>query len=195
MASAELKTLSALRAARAEFFDNVTGHAATWRGENGLPPLEREDRKLIRTDGVAQIAEFFFVVREGRIAEPDRLRGFLARHNADMDALIASCERGYTETGLSRARIAKAVFTDRQIEYLVHECSGGEARFDQLSLGRIFTQSMAFESCRKLLVLLSETGFLRRQEYNQVLISSKGILEDFYAAHLRRIAANGVENA
>lgn len=185
--SRELMCLAASRQAKAVFFRKLETIAIETRETAGEPPLTRDQRKLMRSDGVAQIAEFFFVIRDGGVSSPEALRQFLQRHNEDMEVLLASCERGYTVGGLSRERIEKSIFSDRQIDYLMHECASGEPRFDQQSLQRIFTQSMSFETCRKLVILLAEGGFLNRWEYNQVLISSKGILEDLYRDHLTTI--------
>ena len=185
----ELKLLASLRQAKADLFDAIVDHAVRWRARQGTASLTREEIKALRSDNVAHVAEFFYVVRERSIAEPANLRPFIERHNADMMALLESCERGYTASGLLISRIRRAMFSEPQIAYLEHECSGGTARFDQFSLARIFTQLMAFESCRKLLVLLSDSGFLNRQEYNQVLISSKGVLEDLFHDFLSKICA------
>jgi len=185
--SRELVALAAMRQARATFFRKLEDHATSTREATNAEPHSRDQRKLIRSDGVAQIAEFFFVLREGGVTTPEALRQFILRHNEDMEALLATCERGYTVGGLSKERIEKSIFSERQIDYLMHECQGGEPRFDQQSLQRIFTQSMSFETCRKLVILLAEGGFLNRWEYNQVLISSKGLLEDFYGEHLSTI--------
>lgn len=185
--SRELVCLAALRQARSRFFRTLEKLAVDARQEAGDPVLSREQSKLLRSEGVAQIAEFFFIVRDGGISDPDALRSFLERHNDDMRVLLEDCERGYTSGGLSRERVERSIFTDKQIQYILHECESGEVRFDQQSLQRIFTQSMSFESCRKLLILLAECGFLNRWEYNQVLISSKGVLEDLYREHLSTI--------
>ena len=182
--SRELICLAAMRQARADFFSALERMATEHLDASGEPPLEREQRKLIRSEGVAQIAEFFYILREGGVSEPRALEQFLRRHNEDMQALLDQAKGGYTVGGLSPQRVRQSIFSERQIDYVLHECAGGELRLDQLSLQRIFTQSMSFESCRKLLVLLADCGFLNRREFNQVLISSKGILETLYSDHL-----------
>jgi hypothetical protein len=187
MTSAELVCLSALRGARAWFFGEIEAHAAAHAGLGSAADLDREHRKLLRSEPVAQIAEFFYVLRDGNITVPDGLRGFLIRHNEDMDALLASCRNGYTVGGLSDQRIRRSMFSEAQINYVLHESSNGQIRFDQQALQRIFTQTMSFESCRTLLVLLAEFGFLHRWEFNQVIIASNGRLEDLFAEHLTRV--------
>ena len=185
----DLTCLSAMRQARATFFRSVETHAAAAAGLHGPPALDRDHRKLLRSEGVAQIAEFFYVLKFGGLSMPDDLRGFLERHNADMERLMASCLNGYTEGGLSRQRLKRAIFSPAQVNYVLHESANGRARFDQQSLQRIFTQSMSFETCRTLLVLLADYDFLQRWEFNQVIIGSRGILEDLYKEQLDTIAA------
>lgn len=186
--SRELLYLATMRQARVVFFEGIEAHAAAHVGL-GVGEIDREHRKLLRSDGLFQVAEFFYMLDAGGVTEPEAIGGFLERHNADMQALLATCERGYAAGGLSAARIKKAIFTPSQIAYVKHESASGKPRFDQQSLQRIFVQSMSFESCRLLLVLLSDFGFLNRWEYNQVIIESRGVLEDLYAAQLRTITA------
>lgn len=191
----DLACLSAMRQARAAFFRAVEARAASTAGLDGPADLDREHRKLLRTEGVAQIAEFFYVLKYGGLRIPEDLRGFLERHNADMQRLIETCRNGYTEGGLSLQRLKRAIFSSSQIEYVLHESSGGKARLDQMSLQRIFTQSMSFETCRTLLVVLAEYGLLQRWEFNQVIIGSNGVLEDLYKAHLDEITAGVLAHA
>ena len=184
--SPELVCLMALRQARADFFDAVGEAAEEWRRAQREPELSRDERRLMRSDGVAQIAEFFFVLRDAGLTSPAAIADFLRRHNADMQALLDSCSRGYTRFGLSAARIREAMFQPHQIDLIVHESSGERATFDQRSIGKILTQVMSFESCRTLLVLMASAGLLQRRDFRSVvLISSHGTIEDIYRRHLR----------
>jgi hypothetical protein len=187
MISPELNCLSALRGARAWLFGEIEAHAAAHVGLGSVAELDRDHRKLLRGEPVAQIAEFFYVLRDGGVSVPDGLRAFLLRHNEDMAALLASCRNGYSVGGLSEQRIKRSMFSDAQINYVLHESSNGQIRFDQQALQRIFTQTMSFESCRTLLVLLADFGFLHRWEFNQVIIASNGRLEDLFAEHLTHV--------
>lgn len=186
--SLELTCLAAMRQARADFYDRVVRFAEDWRAQEGDAGLTREERKLLRSDGVAQIAEFFFVFRDGDLADADGIRAFLLRHNEDMTALIETCEKGYTRFGLSAARLKEAIFKPHQIDLILHESAGGALTFDQRSIGKILTQIMSFESCRTILVLLASCGLLTRRDFRSVvLISSNDRLEDFYGDYLRAI--------
>jgi hypothetical protein len=176
----------ALRQARADFFARVLETAEAWRRAQAEPDLSPEERKVLRSEGVAQIAEFFFVLREAGLSSPAAIASFLGRHNADMQALLDSCNRGYTLFGLSASRIREAMFQPHQIELILHESAGDTVTFDQRSIGKILTQVMSFESRRTLLVLLASTGLLHRRDFRSVvLISSNGTIEDLYRQHLR----------
>jgi hypothetical protein len=186
--SPELICLTALRQARADFFAAVVETAEGWRRSRGEPDLSPEERKVLRSEGVAQIAEFFFVLHEAGLTSPAAIASFLGRHNADMQALLDSCTRGYTRFGLSAARIREAMFQPHQVDLIVHESAGYTVTFDQRSIGKILTQVMSFESCRTLIVLLAGTGLLQRRDFRSVvLVSSKGIIESHYRQHLRSI--------
>ncbi|MCB1465577.1 MAG: hypothetical protein KDK08_00110, partial [Rhizobiaceae bacterium] len=128
--SSTLVCLGALRRAREQFFDSVVEHAEGWRTRHDEPELTREERKLLRSESTAQIAEFFFLIEEGGINTPDSLTAFFERHNAAMEALLKTCERGYTRFGLSQDRIEKAKFSKQQIEYVLHESSRGIVTLD-----------------------------------------------------------------
>lgn len=177
-----------MRQARADFYDRVVAFAEEWREKTGGAVLNREERKLLRSDGVAQISEFFFVFRDGDLVDADSIRAFLLRHNEDMTALIESSEKGYTRFGLSVARLKEAIFKPHQIDLILHESAAGPLTFDQRSIGKILTQVMSFESCRTILVLLASCGLLTRRDFRSVvLISSNGQLEDLYGDYLRSI--------
>lgn len=195
MPSLDLICLAAMRQARATFFDEVEESAASFVGLDATSSIDREHRKLLRSDGLSQIAEFFYVLKYGGLSIPGDLRGFLERHNEDMGRLLASCRNGYAEGGLSAQRLKRAIFSPSQIDYVLHESSSGEPRFDQQSLQRIFTQTMSFETCRNMLVVLADYGLLRRWEFNQVIIASTGVLEPLYKTHLEAVASEVLTHA
>lgn len=183
----ELVCLGAMRQALAKFYTSVETHAAAHIGLEDTALLDREHRKTLRSDAVAQIAEFFYVLRYSGMKIPGDLEGFLRRHNDDMADLQASCRNGYTIGGISLQRLKRAKFSDTQIDYVLHESDSGEPRFDQQSLQRIFTQIMSFETCRNVLLVLAQFGLLRRWDFNLVLIGSDGTLENLYRAYLTEI--------
>lgn len=186
--STELLLLFAHRKSRAEFYDQVVSQAESHREAQGEPELTREERKALRSEGLLQIAEFFFAIDEAGISEPERIRGFLERHNEDMNAMLETCERGYTKFGLSAARIKEAILKPHQIELIAHESEGGQLTFDQRSIGKVLTPQMSFETCRTLLVLMASAGLIRRRDFRSVvLISSNGVIEKMYKTHLSQL--------
>lgn len=186
--STELLLLFAHRKSRADFYDQVVSYAEDHRKEQGEAELTREERKSLRSEGLLQVAEFFFAIDEARISAPEKIRGFLERHNEDMLAMLDTCERGYTRFGLSAARIKEAVLKPHQIDLIVHESESGQLTFDQRSIGKILTPQMSFETCRTLLVLMATAGLIRRRDFRSVvLISSNGVIEKVYKAHLSQL--------
>lgn len=186
--SQELLLLFAFRKSTADFYDQVVAHAEAHRKEQGESELSREERKALRSEGLLQVAEFFFAIGDAGISSAARIRGFLERHNEDMQAMLETCERGYTKFGLSAARIKDAVLRKHQIDLIVHESEGGQLTFDQRSIGKILTPQMSFETCRTLLVLMASAGLIRRRDFRSVvLISSNGVIEEMYRSHLRHL--------
>lgn len=184
----ELISLLAIRQGRADFFDRVIAHAEAHRGSNLAGCLDPEDRKLLRSETVSQIAELFFAIDEAGLTTPEALAGFLHRHNADMQANIAASHRGYTRFGVSCKRIQAATFSEQQINFIIHESSSGVVTFDQRSIAKLLTEVMSFESCRTALLALARFGLIHRHEFGSiVLIRSNGVLETIFRDHLRTI--------
>lgn len=189
--SVELQCLAAFRQARADFFNQVVSACEASRTPSEGAELTREERKLIRGEGVAHLAELFFTISEVQISSSDDIRDFLVRHNEDMQRMLSECQRGYTRFGLSASRLKEAIFKDHQIDMILHESSNGTITFDQRSVGKILTQVMSFESCRTLLLLLAEGGLITRRDFRSVvLISPNGRLEALYKDHLTQVVAS-----
>src|SRR5690606_12492214 len=99
---------------------------------------------------------------------------------------------------LSRDRIASGLLEAEQIENLVDEAEDGQLRFHQASLACLLVDAMSAESCRKLIVLLANCGFLRRIGRNSVRVRSKGKLERLYrdllTAILTQMSGQGAQS-
>lgn len=193
--SRELLSLLALRQARDDFFNEVVNHAEAWRSEHDMDDLNVEQIKLLRSPGVEAIAEIFFVIKDRELHVTEELRNFLSRHNKAMGSLLESSEKGYTRCGLSKARVKKAIFSPKQIDFVIHESNNGRVVFDQFSFSRVLVQAMSFASCRTLLVLLAECGLIWRHDVGHVLISSNGVIEGIYKGHLSSIASSILQAA
>lgn len=191
--TAELQLLAAIRASQAEFCDQLILSAAEFRATNPLKGgtvLDAEEIRQLRSPGTTQVAEFFFIIEERGLAEPEALRAYLDRHNQSLQAKLDDLRRSgqaYTGNGLSRDRIASGLLEAGQIETLLDEAEDGRLRFDQTSLACLLVDAMSAESCRKLLLLLASCGFLRRIGRNNVRVRSEGKLERLYRLHLSAI--------
>lgn len=193
--TAELQLLAAIRSSQAEFCDQIIAAAAEYRAANPLERstvLDAEEVRQLRSSGATQVAEFFYIIEERGLAEPAALRAYLNRHNESLQAKLDDLRRSgqaYTGNGLSRDRIASGLLEAEQIENLVDEAEDGRLRFDQTSLACLLVDAMSAESCRKLLLLLANCGFLRRIGRNNVRVRSEGKLEQLYRMHLSAILA------
>jgi hypothetical protein len=191
--TAELQLLAAIRASQAEFCDQLILSAAEFRAVNplkGNTALDAEEIRQLRSPGTTQVAEFFFIIEERGLGEPAALRAYLDRHNQSLQAKLDDLRRSgqaYTGNGLSRDRIASGLLEAGQIETLLDEAEDGRLRFDQTSLACLLVDAMSAESCRKLLLLLANCGFLRRIGRNNVRVRSEGKLERLYRQHLSAI--------
>lgn len=188
--SVALSCLMGLREGRAAFFERVTAHATEHapderRNEDGT--LGRDFLSLIRSDGAAQIAELFFLIEELGLKDGKKFRPFLESHNQAMQAYIDEPSR-LAGTGLTIQRIKAAVFTEERMGFFEFVSPPGKLFLDQSSIGRLLTELMAPESCRRIVIALAEGGLVERHQLGSVLISSEGLLEGFYRDHLMAIA-------
>lgn len=184
--SAELACLTAIRTGRARFFAELVAHAerhapAEMREKDGA--LMRSYTALVRSDGAAQIAEFLFLLQELGLDDGARIRPYLERHNAAMDAYLDDPTRMRT-LGLTPQRIKGARFTEAQMNFVEVVSPPGRLHLDQSAIGRLLAEVMAPESCRKIVIALAEGGLLRRHTVGQALISSPGHLENLFRAYL-----------
>jgi len=191
--SRELTVLRAIRLARAIFMRRLVEHAVAHLAEtgDGSASLSPEELRQLKSEGVVQIAEIFFLFEETGMSDPALLRSRLEMHNEALGAKLAQMRENnvaHTPEGLSRDRLASGILDDSKIQMLVDEAEWGELRFDQSSLSSLLIELMAPESCRTLVILLAKFGFLKRIGTNNVRIRSLGKLEQLYREHLAQIA-------
>lgn len=191
--SRELTVLRAIRLARATFMRRLVEHAMAHLAETGTaaPSLSPEELRQLKSEGVVQIAEIFFLFEETGMSDPVLLRSRLEMHNEALGAKLTQMRENnlaHTPEGLSRDRLASGILDDGKIQTLVDEAEWGELRFDQSSLSSLLIELMAPESCRTLIILLAKFGFLKRIGTNNVRIRSLGKLEQLYREHLAQIA-------
>lgn len=193
--SRELAVLRAIRLARATFMRRLVEHATAHLAETGdgsaTSSLSPEELRQLKSEGVVQIAEIFFLFEETGMSDPALLRSRLEMHNEALETKVAQMRENnlaHTPEGLSRDRLAGGILDDSKIQMLVDEAEWGELRFDQSSLSSLLIELMAPESCRTLVILLARFGFLKRIGTNNVRIRSLGKLEQLYREHLAQIA-------
>lgn len=191
--SRELTVLRAIRLARATFMRRLVEHATAHLAEtgDGSASLSPEELRQLKSEGVVQIAEIFFLFEETGMNDPALLRSRLEMHNEALGAKLTQMRENnlaHTPEGLSRDRLASGILDDGKIQMLVDEAEWGELRFDQSSLSSLLIELMAPESCRTLVILLARFGFLKRIGTNNVRIRSLGKLEQLYREHLAQIA-------
>lgn len=186
--SDEMRCLVALRAARSAFFANLVAHAQKLHSAEGQrqAPLVQEEIDLLRSDDAYQIAEFYYLIGELGLANRQRIRAYLRRHNADMQDLAKDRKRQQT-MGLSPQRLEKAIFSDIQIEKVAENIVDDRLRLDQSDLGRLLAQNMSAETCRKVVVVLAKAGLLNRINIGQVMVASNGSLEGYFRDHLAQV--------
>ncbi|MBB5053464.1 hypothetical protein HNQ36_003455 [Afipia massiliensis] len=182
----ELLCLIALRDAREWFQNEILAGARAHDTAKVKPELDAEDLDLLRGNEAFQIAEFYYLLQQYRLAAPERIRPFLLRHNADMQALVKNKEKR-DALGLSVSRLEDGIFSDTQIEKVVQQISDGRLRLDQADLGRLLCSLMSVENTRKSVVALAKGGWLNRIKIGHVLIVSVGRIEACFEQHLRRI--------
>ena len=91
--------------------------------------------------------------------------------------------------GLSPTRVRKGMFSPESIPKLVENYRSGNGAIDQSDLSRLLIEVMSPETCRKMVVMLTEAGYLERwrSPYQSVLVRSTGALERIFARSLRHL--------
>ncbi len=187
--SRELACLVAFRNARAGFFRRLVAQA-----EDAAPParrepdgsLKREYVALLRSDAAAQIAEFYFVLRELGLDEGRGFRRYVENHNKAMRGHLGDAQQA-RRLGLARHKIEAAIFSEEQIRFIETVSPQGALLMDQSALGRLLIELMAPETCRKIVIAFAEAALLERQTIGHALIRSTGRLEEHYASQMAEI--------
>jgi hypothetical protein len=180
--SRELTCLSALRSARRRFFCDIVDHASDYSKKQ----LSKNDVDLLRGDTTYQVAEFYYVIDDMKLADKQKMRLVLERHNRDMEELVANRQRREL-MGLLKQSVERAIFSPIQIDKVVENVVDGKLRLDQSDLGRLLAQAMSPETCRKVVVSLARGGLINRINIGQVLIVSNGVLEGYFRNHLTSV--------
>ena len=137
---------------------------------------------------------------------PEKMLGFLSRHNDEMRDKIASAvsgrinvkgrevEKMITRHGITTDRMEKAIVPVGQISMLCMLNGKERVVLDQRTISRVLVETMSFSTCRDLIEQLAEFGLVERAPMqNCVAVSSNGMLEDIYQTYLDDIR-NGITN-
>ncbi len=184
-ASQAMTCLSAIREGRrwfdAKMAEHMEEHFPTVAGNGKVQATAR-----VRGDDAYHVAEFFFVARELDLMHRDRLPRLIDRHNADMRALLGD-EARMSIMGLSEDRVREAIFSEPQRGKIL-EGQGRDdeerLRLDQSDIAKLLSPLMATETCRQILLALTEGKLLTRRGSGRFFVASSGILEDYFREHL-----------
>ncbi|MEO1773963.1 MAG: hypothetical protein AAFS07_03335 [Pseudomonadota bacterium] len=188
--SPELACLSAMRTARRQFFERVVDRAHTHAPDSRRDgdDLARDYVALLRNDGTAQIAEFYFAIREVGLNNGERFVEYVKNHNRSIAEYEADPAKR-APLGLSPQRLESAKFNEQQINFIREMSPPGRLLLDQSALGRLLVETMAPETCRKLVVALADAGLLHRSKVGAIVVWSDGTLEGLYREHMSQIVA------
>lgn len=186
--SRELTCLAAFRDARDQFASDIIEHAHNHIANQANAKLSQDDIDLFRGSYTYSIAEFYYLIEELHFNNKDKIRAFLLHHNNDMTELLNDRAKR-DRAGMTIQRVKAARFSPTQIERVVEHVVDGRLRLDQSDLGRLLSQAISTETCRKTVVCLEKGGLLNRIKIGQVLVVSTGHLERYYRQHLTSIVA------
>jgi hypothetical protein len=165
------------------FFDDVVEHARQHIADPSK--LTEDELAVLRDEETFQVAQFYYVAEKSGLNDREILRAFLYRHNDDLKAYLGDEDR-LRALSLTKARVKDGLFSDQAIEK-VCQLSEGKLRLDQTDLGRLLSPLKSPETVRKAVLALAKGGLLGRVRVGAVLLVSNGILEQYFAKHLRAI--------
>jgi hypothetical protein len=187
--SLEFQCLCALRDAREWFLNEIIQRARTHDECKAKRELSEADHAALCSNEAFQIAEFYYLVRENKMADRKTIRSFLARHNDDIRELTSNKEKR-DALGLTESRLKGGLFSEPQIEKVVQNVSENKLVLDQSDLGRLLCQLFADETTRKAVVALGRGGWLTRIHTGRQLVVSSGLLEACFEKHLHMIVSS-----
>lgn len=173
------------------FVDAILEHAKNHRQSNSLSPIPEKDIRRLQMshEGIAMVSEIFAILSRSDRNRAAHLRSILEAHNFSVKQGIGSQGRG---VGMPAKRLEAAGFSEQQISFTLRLSTDEKVAVDQRTLCKLLATVMSFESCRSLIVLLSDVGLLHREDIGNILITSPGHLETYYSNYLRTIA-DGLE--
>jgi hypothetical protein len=184
--SRELTCLAAFREARDRFSSDIIEHAHNHNADRENTNLTTDEIDLLKGSYTYSVAEFYYIIEELNFNYKAKIRSYLHRHNSDMSELLSDRVKR-ERAGMTIQRVKASLFSPTQIERVVEHVVDGRLRLDQSDLGRLLSQAISTETCRKTVVALAKGGLLNRINIGQVLVVSTGHLERYYRKHLTSI--------
>ena len=175
----DIRACEALHESKAAFQDALV---------DGSANQDRYYAAQLRQEPTMQIAEFFFLLRAFGLDSEEKIRRYAELHNQHLEELQADRAK-MRRLGLSPTRIRKGMFSPDSIPKLVENYRAGNGAIDQSDLSRLLIEVMSPETSRKMVVMLTEAGYLERwrSPYQSVLVRSTGALERMFARSLRHV--------
>ena len=172
----DIEIVKAMRLARQASLDAILDAARTDR---------RDVRRVLTSDGVFQIAEFFFLLECHEIKTAERIRAFAELHNEYIAKVVESPAK-LEQLGRTKSQLSGAKFSQIGIDKVVENFQKKPPSFDQSDLGRFLLTQQSSENCRRNLVVLRKTRLLEetRTAYGSIVLHSPGILEEIYQTHV-----------
>ncbi len=177
---ADIAVFENVSLARARFFDDIVAN----RNKNS-----RIGARELRQDTVYQLAEFYYLLEVFDIDGADGLTRLGMAHNKKIEELCES-EDLHDKLGIQPQRLHDAMFdSDEKFARLQANCGANGVRLSQSDLARFVIEYMSPETCRNVVKVLAESGYLHlsNSPFGAVLVSSSGKLEEYYGEHIRSL--------
>jgi hypothetical protein len=148
---ADIAVFENVSLARARFFDDIVAN----RNKNS-----RIGARELRQDTVYQLAEFYYLLEVFDIDGADGLTRLGMAHNKKIEELCES-EDLHDKLGIQPQRLHDAMFdSDEKFARLQANCGANGVRLSQSDLARFVIEYMSPETCRNVVKVLAESGYL-----------------------------------
>lgn len=167
-----LKVIKCLRQARRRFFTSFIER---------VDANQLADMPIIQSDATFYVAEFYYRLRAFDIKAVEDLKAFALQHNERIAKTISSQQK-FCRSRTRLLRIERAIFSTDVMGRLLQNWREHPGAMDQSNLARFLALEMSTESCRKVILALSEMACFERlpTPYGTTLVISNGWLEDMF---------------
>lgn len=175
--AADLAFVETLRQMRARFQADIAAASLSADPDVGF---------ALRQENFFQFAEFFYALRAHGIDSPEKLGRLAHLHNDHLVGISQDRDR-MRRYGLTPARIQSAMFTGENLHKLLANFARPRPSIDQSDLARLLVTVMSSETCRKLVIVAEQAGFVDRERsaFGTQLVVSGGAMERIYGNAVR----------